>query len=362
MRSADVSLVIANSRHNVRYLSGGYYYHFHLNSTRMARSQYLPFLGIPRHAPEKSFYVQRPDESGQIEAEGLWIPVRVEALRGTLTAASSLAGRIRGMGLAHSRIALELPFLPADAFLALRAELPDAEFVDATPILEALRTIKSEGELLIMRQAYANLAEAIHAAFIASRPGETTMEIAGRTELEIERRGMSFLFALVGAGPGFLRAPSSARWEPGQILHIDAGGSDREYIADICRMACMGEPSPLAKELHGACIEVQDLVRSRVKPGLRCCDLLEIGEKASRSYPFSQYARFVIHGIGMVPYEPPVFLPPNESTLEAGMVLSIETDFIHPEVGHVKIEDAVAVTEDGCEGFGDKGREWTIIE
>ena len=106
---------------------------------------------------------------------------------------------------------------------------------------------------------------------------------------------------------------------------------------------------------------MQDLVRSKVKPGLRCCDLLEIGEKASRSYPFSQYARFVIHGIGMVPYEPPVFLPPNESTLEAGMVLSIETDFIHPEVGHVKIEDAVAVTEDGCEGLGDKGREWTII-
>ena len=27
------------------------------------------------------------------------------------------------------------------------------------------------------------------------------------------------------------------------------------------------------------------------------------------------------------------------------------------QVGHVKIEDAVAVTEDGCEGLGDLGRD-----
>ena len=43
------------------------------------------------------------------------------------------------------------------------------------------------------------------------------------------------------------------------------------------------------------------------------------------------------------------------------MVLSIETELIHPEVGHVKIEDAVAVTATGCEGLGDLGREWQVV-
>jgi Xaa-Pro aminopeptidase len=43
------------------------------------------------------------------------------------------------------------------------------------------------------------------------------------------------------------------------------------------------------------------------------------------------------------------------------MVLSIETEFLHPEVGHVKIEDAVAVTADGCEGLGDLGRDWFVV-
>lgn len=42
-------------------------------------------------------------------------------------------------------------------------------------------------------------------------------------------------------------------------------------------------------------------------------------------------------------------------------MLSIETDFLYPGVGHVKIEDAVLVTEEGCEGLGDAGREFQII-
>ena len=44
------------------------------------------------------------------------------------------------------------------------------------------------------------------------------------------------------------------------------------------------------------------------------------------------------------------------------MVLSIETDFEHPEVGRVKVEDTVVVTPQGPEGLGDLGRQWTIAE
>jgi hypothetical protein len=36
------------------------------------------------------------------------------------------------------------------------------------------------------------------------------------------------------------------------------------------------------------------------------------------------------------------------------MVISIETAMAHPRRGFIKLEDTVAVTEEGCEGFGDK--------
>ena len=45
------------------------------------------------------------------------------------------------------------------------------------------------------------------------------------------------------------------------------------------------------------------------------------------------------------------------------MMISIETDIRHPEIGYVKLEATVVVTDTGCEGLGDEGREfYTIIE
>jgi Xaa-Pro aminopeptidase len=361
MKQADVSLVLANTRHNVRYLCGGYYYHFHANATRMGTSQYLPFVGIPRERLEDSFYVARAEERGQMESDGLWVPIVVEAVRGTVSAAEGVMKMIRRLNLTSSRIGVEVPFIPADAFLALQREFPQAKLVDATPIFNELRAVKNERELSILRGVYAGVAQSIRAAFNDSHPGETTLSIAQRLELEMARRSISFLFSFVCAGPGFLRAPSSEKWEKGQVLHIDAGGERQDYIADVCRMGCLGEPSSLAAELHQACIEVQDRVRSIVRPGVMCHDVLAVGEEALQRYRFSSYARFVVHSIGMVSYEQPTFSSESVRTLEKGMVLSIETDFLHPLVGHVKIEDAVAVIETGCEGLGDIGREWQLV-
>lgn len=361
MKEADLGLVLAHTRHNVRYLTGGYYYHFHANSTRMSRSQYLAFVGIPRGRVQEAFYVGRAEEHGQMEAESLWIPGRIEAVRGTVTAAEGAVKALGRLGLTSGRIGVEMPFLPADAWLALRKALPKVDIVDATPLLNELRAVKSDEELAILRTVYAGVAESIQAAFRGSRPGDTTREIARRTEREMAERDVSFLFAFVCAGPGFLRAPSSVTWEPGQVLHIDAGGTLRDYIADICRMGCIGEPGPLAKELHAACLEVQAMVRAGIRAGVPCRDVQRAGEDAARRYSFSRYARFVVHSIGMVAYEQPEFSPDSSRTLEQGMVLSVETDFLHPEVGHVKIEDAVAVGETGCDGLGDTGREWQIV-
>lgn len=361
MHNSGLDIVVANSRHNVRYVLGGYFYHFHENSTRMGQSQYLPFVGLPAAQADSSFYVHRPDEADQMETQRPWIPNLVQALRGTRSSAAALAKHLKDSGLEKARIGLEMPFFPADAYLLLRQALPKAEFADATPIFEQLRARKTSLEIALLRTAYANLAKSIHTTFLGSTEGETTMNIAKRVQRQITTSGLSFLFALVSAGPGFMRAPSSSRWERGQILHIDAGGSLQDYVADICRMGCIGEPSPLARSIHRACIQVQDEVRAKIKPGFPCKELLKIGQEASLSFPFSRYARFVVHGIGMVPYESPMFSPDSEELLVEGMVLSIETDFLHPEIGHIKIEDAVAITANGHEGLGDTGRDWTII-
>jgi Xaa-Pro aminopeptidase len=361
MEGAGIGLLLASSRHNVRYLTGGYFYHFHARAARMARTQYLPLVGIPRGALEETFYVCRAEERGQIDAEGLWIAHRVDAIRGTVSAAESAVTAIRQLGLTGGVIGVESPFLPADAFLTLQHGLPETRFVDATALLEELRAVKRPAELARLRSIYDRLAEAIQAAFAAGTPGITTAEIARGLEREIIRRDLGFLYALVCAGPGTLRAPSAARWERGRVLHIDAGAEAGDYLADICRMGCLGEPSPLARELHAACLAVQRAARAQVRAGNPGREILLAGEAALRAHPFAPSGRFVAHGIGMVSHEQPEISPGSARLLEAGMILSIETDFVHPEVGHVKIEDAVAVTERGGEGLGDLGRAYHIV-
>ena len=361
MEAAGLDLLLASTRHNVRYLTGGYYFHFHAQATRIGRSQYLPFVGLPRGRFEDAFYVGRADERGQIEAEGLWLPHRFNSVRGTRSAAEGAIAAIRQFGLTEGTIGVELPFLPADAFLALQHGLPVATFVDATPVLDGLRAVKTPAELARLRTVYDRVAEAIQAAFAAGRAGITTAEVAQRVRREMTQRDLAFLWAFTCAGPGMLRAPSSERWEPGRVLHIDAGGEQGDYLADICRMGCLGEPSPLVRDLHRACLEVQTRVRRLVRAGLPCRDLLQEGERAIQEHRFAPYGRFVAHGIGMVSHEQPDVSPTNPRPLEAGMVLSIETEFVHPEVGHVKIEDAVAVTQTGCEGLGDLGRDWHVV-
>lgn len=362
MIEQNVDIAIISSRHNLRYVSGGYYYHFHVNVQRMAESQYISFAGIPAKNIDESFYIRRPDEWMQMEYDWRpWFPVIYESIRGTAPATHALAGVLKEKGFQKARIGLEMPFLPADAWVLLRKELPDAHLVDITCLMNELRSVKNETELKILRAAYDRTAHAIRAVFNSCSEGVSTKEIERRVNREMAFRDLSFLFALISAGPQCIRAPSETlKWEKGMICHIDAGAHENDYIADICRMASLGEPSQLALELYSACIEVQDKVRSVIRAGESCGNVVAVGEQTANSTEFARFARFVVHSIGMVSYENPIMVKESTRPLEAGMVLSIETDFIHPKAGHVKIEDAVIVKETDCEGIGDFGRDFLI--
>ena len=66
----------------------------------------------------------------------------------------------------------------------------------------------------------------------------------------------------------------------------------------------------------------------------------------------SEAPRLTAHG--PVPY--PAY--DSDRPLESGMVISIETTIAHPRRGFIKLEDTVAVIDQGWEAFGDRGRGW----
>ena len=362
MEEAGVDLVLAFTRHNIRYLCGGYYYHFHERFQAIAEAQYTPLLGIPRGKPGEAFLVGGSGEFGQAKAEKLWVPEIIPTERHPAAAAREAAQAIRKRDLGRSTIAVERDFLPVSAMDVLQKELPGARFAEALGLLEELRAIKRPDEIDIFRRITQTDSLAIQTAFKTANPGATTRQIAARLEQEMTGQGVHFLWAFTAAGPGMLRAPSEKVWAEGEVLHLDAGGEQAGYLTDVCRMGCRGEPSPLAQELFQACLATQDKVRAAIRPGAPAGAIYGLGCKTIQETGHGKHGQFLIHGMGLVSHEQPRFGAGARRPLEAGMIISIETDIRHPEVGYMKIEDTVAVTPAGCEGLGDLGRDqWAVV-
>ena len=363
MEEAGVDLVLASTNHNVRYLTGGYFYHFHDRFEAMGAGRYIAMCGIPRGAPERAFLIGQVGETGQAKDQNLWVPDLIPAERMPGISARDAASAIKKRGLDKACIAVEGDFLPVNSMNALKAELPGASFAEAHPIFEELRAIKTPDEIDIIRRITEADADTIQEAFRTASPGATTRDISRAVEEGMTKRGLHFLWVFTCAGNGMLRAPSTKVWEPGEVLHIDAGGAENGYLTDVCRMGARGKPSALAQELYDACLTTLDTTRAGVRPGITTSELTELGEAHFKGTGNSEHGFLTIHGIGMVSHEQPRFVPRNDRKLEAGMILSIEVDIRHPEAGYVKIEDTVAVTASGCEGMGDFGREsYAVVE
>jgi Xaa-Pro aminopeptidase len=207
------------------------------------------------------------------------------------------------------------------------------------------------------------------ATFHWVRPGVTETEIVQQLRMEQTLRGLEFDFALITTGPTFGRAPSHRKIANQEILSLDTGGHYRGYLADMARMAVLGEPTAIMNDLLDEVLSVQAAARTAIRPGTLGNDIYETALRALKSCSHQNDMHFVAHGIGLIAHEAPRLTATGpipyankhaQRPLEAGMVISIETHVKHPEVGFVKLEDTVAVTNSGWEAFGDWGRGWNV--
>ncbi|CAN5299761.1 hypothetical protein BH10PSE9_BH10PSE9_06580 [soil metagenome] len=199
------------------------------------------------------------------------------------------------------------------------------------------------------------------------RTGATKFEIVEALRQEEVRRGLEFEYCLIAAGSSLNRAPSPQVWRDGDVLSLDSGGNCGGYIGDVARMAVLGEPDRELEDLLGEVDAIQQAARKPIAAGVPGREIYASAMEAVRRSTFANSLDFVAHGMGMILHESPRLSsagpvpyanPDAEQPLEAGMVISIETQLPHPRCGFIKLEDTVAVTKDGWEAYGDFGRGW----
>ncbi|HKV44720.1 MAG TPA: aminopeptidase P family N-terminal domain-containing protein [bacterium] len=307
VRAQRVDVVLASTRHNVRYLTGGDYLPFFARAS-FGGGRYLSFVAIPSGRLETAFYIGRQDrmldEQDYIEAFGpIWIANRHWVPRGpsmSSDAATVAARALRDQGLAAATIAIESSSLPPDAYEALRRELPEASFVDGTPLLGELRAIKQPHELARLREVHRFTAEVVRLVFLQSLATETTRQVAAGVERRVGERGAAFLYSLVNVGPG-----CCARRRPrrgGAVVRctwtlapswMNTSPTSRGWVR-------WGKPPAAASALFEVCLAAQERARTTLGTGVTCGELWRVGSEAIRVGPGAEYGRFLAHGLGMV--------------------------------------------------------------
>ena len=367
MDEAGIDALVVTSKHNIQYLLGGYRFFFFDHFDAIGVSRYLPILVYVKGHSERTAYFGHPMERYEQELDRFWVPTFSASARTSTDGIEAAIKRLPALAPGAKRIGIERAFLPADAESALRKGLPQIEFVEAQLPLERLRAVKTPQELEALRIASDLVVDSMLAVIAGAAPGVTKRELVEALRREEVNRGLTFEYCLITAGTSLNRAPSDQVLHEGDIFSLDSGGNYKGYIGDLCRMGVFGEPDAELEDLLGEVDAIQQAARRPIKHGARGGDVFAAAEELTRRSSQGNSLEFVAHGMGLISHEAPrltdrgpVPYPAHDADrpLQKGMVLSIETTISHPRRGFIKLEDTVAVTESGSEGFGDRGREW----
>jgi Xaa-Pro aminopeptidase len=367
MEKAGIDVLVASSKHNVQYLLGGHRSLFFDYMDATGLSRYLPIVIYPKGGRDKAAYIGHRLEKFQTEVAPFWTSSTETTTNGSLDAIEKAVAYMRRAGISTRNIGVEMPFLPADAANSLRGAFPEADVKDAVVTLERLRARKRPDELAMLREASERVVQSMLAVMTKHAPGATKRELTEALRREEVSRGMNFEYCLITAGTSLNRAPSDVRWGKGDILSLDSGGNYHGYIGDLCRMAIHGEPDAELVEILDEIETIQRAAFKPIKAGLIGGEIYAAAEPLLKKSKHKEYTQFLAHGMGLVSHEAPRLTArgpvpydafDGDRPLEAGMMVSVETTVLHPRRGFIKLEDTIAVTQNGFEIYGEGGRGW----
>jgi Xaa-Pro aminopeptidase len=331
--------------------------HVLISSMEMPR---LQGLGLELHAPEEL-------GSDELRAQGLSRREIDDELHRRL---------IRKLGVRSVVVPDRFPLRLADV---LRAD--GVEVSVGQQLFDERRRAKTAAELAGIRRAQHAAEEGMRVARDLLRravPGDGGL-VADGDPLTVERLKAAMSAAFVANGATFdefivAHGPQAAighHMGEGRILSdepvvIDVWPKDDATgcYADMTRTFVVGTPSDELAEWHRLTKAALDLAHAQVGPGAsgRAIHEAVCGHYEAAGFPTQRtkepgtaldrgFFHGLGHGVGLEVHEAPSLGLTSHDELVAGDVVTLEPGLYRPDLGGVRLEDLVLVTEDGAENL-----------
>ncbi|QNO15820.1 aminopeptidase P family protein [Alkalicella caledoniensis] len=257
---------------------------------------------------------------------------------------------------------------PARFLLELMAVKSDCTYVNGSPIIDGIRTMKDDTEKDLMRKsstlndaAMGKVVELISSEYTEKKVVQELLSIY--EELGTEGPSFSPIIAYGANGADPHHGPDNSVLKEGDSIIIDIGTKYNSYCSDMTRTVFYRSVSPKAREVYNIVREANARAISVIKPGVRFCDI----DAAARDYIEEKgYGKYFTHrtghSIGIEVHDFGDVSSVNTDCVAPGMIFSIEPGIYLTGDFGVRIEDLVMVTEDGCEVLNKFTKDLIVVE
>ena len=245
----------------------------------------------------------------------------------------------------------------------LRRAMPQAEFVDASDMVDRIKAIKSPEEIEVIRGVAALQDRAMESAFAAFRPGVRDRDLtaaAEYTSLQLgSEQGLYMCVSSPIGTPAFFRNRhfQNRVVQPGDQLAIliensGAGG----YYCELGRTATLGHATDAMHREFEFVLKARRFMLDLLRPGASCPELWTRYNDFMREHGKPEEDRLHCHSMGYDLVERPLLRPEEPMLLAAGMVVSCHPTYADANGLHWACDNYL-IGENGTErlhGFAEK--------
>ncbi|MDG5786994.1 Xaa-Pro peptidase family protein [Evansella sp. AB-P1] len=353
MNEHNIDLIMCQSRANVFYLTG-----FNTDPHERIVATFLfpqakPFVICPNMEINQISEIYKEGEViGYSDTEDPWRKI-IDSCQLRKTSIKKIAIE---QGISWQR------------FRNLQDIFPDADFVEVDEGILSQRIVKTNEEIVLLREA-AKLADfGINVGVKALKEGITEMEVVAKIEYELKRKGireMSFLtMVLFGEKCGDPHGnPGSRKLKKGDAILFDLGVVWNGYCSDITRTVFFDHVSKENTIIYETVLQAQQAALNYCVEGKAISNLDKAAREVITNNGYGDYFPHRIgHGLGIEVHEYPSLTESNNIPLKKGMTFTIEPGIYIPNQIGVRIEDDVLITEKGYELLTKFPKELTVIQ